>query len=369
MTDVGDFRAEFPALEHVAYFNAGTDGPVPMRAAEAAAAQARHEAELGRVGGPYSQEWWGSAAELRAGYAALLGCSSEEVAITRSTTDGVNTILLALDLGPDAEVLTTDEEHPGLLAPLGAARARRGVDVRVVPWDEIAGAVGPRTRLIACSHISWKSGRTIDVDALAATEVPVLLDGAQGIGAVPVDVKALGCDFYAASGQKWLCGPNGSGCLYVSEEQIGGLTPPWPSFFSLADPRGSLDLVVHGTAARLDVGMLALVDLKWALAALEVFRAAGWDWVFERSADLAARLAARLAQQGLEVSPRGPTTLVSWRAANAFATVERLAADGIAVRSIPDRGFVRASVGAWISDEEIERLVALAAAADGGGRS
>src|SRR4029077_19863106 len=97
------------------------------------------------------------------------------------------------------------------------------------------------TRLIACSHVSWISGRVVDVSALTATGAPVLLDAAQAAGAIPVDVHALGCDFYAGSGQKWLCGPEGSGCLYVSPERLDEVTAPWPGYMSVADPSQALD--------------------------------------------------------------------------------------------------------------------------------
>src|SRR5947199_356598 len=76
------------------------------------------------------------------------------------------------------------------------------------------------TRLVACSHVSWVSGQVVDASTLAASGAAVLLDAAQGIGAVPVDAYALGCDYYAASGQKWLCGPEGSGCLFVRAERL-----------------------------------------------------------------------------------------------------------------------------------------------------
>src|SRR5205807_1240421 len=132
----------------------------------------------------------------RAAYAELLGCHPECVALTGSTTDGVNTVIGGLDLRPGEEILTSDQEHPGLLAPLGLARRRQGVSVRVVPFAEIANEVGPRTRLIACSHVAWVSGRLADVAALTASGVPVLLDAAQALGAIPVDVQGLGCDFY-----------------------------------------------------------------------------------------------------------------------------------------------------------------------------
>jgi selenocysteine lyase/cysteine desulfurase len=95
----------------------------------------------------------------------------------------------------------------------------------------------------------------------------------------------------------------------------------------------------------------------WALASLGVLEAAGWSWVHERAASLAASLACRLAERGLAVGPRGRSTLVAWRAEDPDAEVTRLAAAGIVVRSIPAFGLVRASVGAWSSEAELDELV------------
>ena len=225
VTDPRHSAAQFPVLERLAYLNAGTEGPVPRAAAAGGArADRSRERSEGRCGRPYFDGRDGDGrASCASGYAGVLGCEPSELALTGSTTDGVNTVIAGLDLRAGDEVLTTDEEHPGLLAPLGRARRRHGISVRVVPFAELPGEVSPSTRLIACSHVSWVSGRVIDVAALRATGVPVLLDAAQAIGAIPVDVDALGCDFYAASGQKWLCGPEGSGCLYVRPDRLDEL--------------------------------------------------------------------------------------------------------------------------------------------------
>jgi selenocysteine lyase/cysteine desulfurase len=361
VTDPAAFRAEFPVLERLSYLNAGTEGPVPRRAAEAVHRRIDFETEGGRCGKPYFESVKGMAEELRTAYAGVLACEPAEVALTGSTTDGVNTVLAGLDLRAGDEVITTDEEHPGLLAPLGRARRRYGIEVRVVPFNELAGAVTPSTRLIACSHVSWVSGRVMDAGALTATGVPVLLDAAQAIGAVPIDVRALGCDFYAASGQKWLCGPEGSGCLYVKPERLDELLIPWPGYGSVADPMRALEFEPADGTARLDHGFPVGLRNAWALASLEVFAQAGWDWVYDRAARLAASLAERLTERGLEVGPRGRSTLVAWKADDAEAEVARLAEQGFVVRNIPVFGVVRASVGAWSSEEELERLVELAA--------
>lgn len=366
MTAAGDFswfRSQFPVFERLAYLNAGTEGPVPRRAAEAV--QSRMELELtqGRCGRPYFDELMELASRVRAGYAALLGCEPGEVALTGSTTDGVNTVLAALELGPGDEILTSDEEHPGLLAPLGLARRRFGVSIRVSPFGELAAHVSPRTRLIACSHVSWVSGRVVDADSLAQTGVPVLFDGAQGIGAVPVDVRALGCQFYAASGQKWLCGPEGSGCLFVAQEALDGLLIPWPGYGSLADPAQPLELEPAEGARRFDHGFPSGLRSSWVMASLAMLEDAGWDWIHQRSASLAESLATRLRELGLQVRDRGRSTLVSWAAADSQREVERMSAAGFVVRNIPAFDVVRASVGGWSSEEELERLAQLAAGA------
>ena len=357
------FRAQFPVFERLSYLNAGTEGPVPLRAAEAVRARIDLEAQRGRCGREYMESVLALAEAARAGYAEVLGCRPEEVALTGSTTDGVNTVIAGLDLRPGDEILTSDEEHPGLLAPLGRAKVRSGVSVRVVPFAELPGEVGGTTRLLACSHVSWVNGRVADVEALVATGVPVLLDAAQGLGAIPVDVSSLGVDFYAASGQKWLCGPEGSGCLFVRTERLEDLLVPWPGYGSVADPANALEFAPAEGTKRLDHGFPVPMRNAWALASLEMFRQVGWKWVHERAASLAERLAEHLAERGLQVAPRGRSTLVSWKVDDAAATVERLAAEQVVVRSIPSWELVRASVGAWTSEEEIERLAELAAGA------
>ena len=361
MADPAQFRSQFPVLERTSYLNAGTEGPLPQAAADAVRERIEFEVTNGRCGRPYFDSLMELAARLRAGYAKVLGCDSEEVALTGSTTDGVNTVVAGLDLRAGDEVITSDEEHPGLLAPLGRLRRERGIEVRVVPFAEVPGAVSSKTRLVAVSHVSWVSGRVADHVALTQTGVPFLLDAAQSIGAVPANVRELGCAFYAGSGQKWLCGPEGSGTLYVHPDHLEDLSVPWPGYGSLADAHDALNSPPAETVKRFDHGFPPGMRSAWALASLAVFESAGWEWVYGRAANLAASLASQLAEGGLEVWPRGRSTLVGWEAEDADAEVARLAEAGFVVRSIPSHGLVRASVGAWSSEEEIGALARLAA--------
>jgi selenocysteine lyase/cysteine desulfurase len=361
VTDAAAFRAQFPVLAEKSYLNAGTEGPLPAAAAQAVGERLAAETAHGRSGMDYIGTVKELAERVRASYAGLLGADPSDVALTGSTTDGCNTVLSGLDLRPGDQIITSDEEHPGLTAPLGRLR-RHGIEVVVVPFARIAEAVTSKTRLVACSHVSWVNGQVVDTEALTASGVPFLLDAAQGIGAVPVDVASLGCAFYAASGQKWLCGPEGSGSLFVRRDMLDELTVPWPGYSSIAPKTDPFDFEPAPDAGRLDHGFPPGVRSTWALASLEVFERAGWDWVHDRAASLAASLAEQLADRGLTVAPRGRSTLVSWSAEDPEAEVSRLAAESVVVRSIPSHGgLVRASPGAWSSEEEIARLAELAA--------
>jgi selenocysteine lyase/cysteine desulfurase len=355
--DLSGLRAEFPVLDRLAYLNAGTDGPLPARAVAAAREELERQAQEGRHHSHVErrQELTG---ELRAAYASLLGCEPSELALTTCTSDGLAQTIAGLRLGPGDEILTSDEEHPGLLGTLAAARELRGVSIRAAPLERIADAVDARrTRLVACSHVGWVSGRLAPAE-LAQLDVTVLLDGAQGVGAIPCDVRALGCDAYAGAGQKWLCGPDGTGMLYVSPALRERLEVSRRGYANLSDPNAGLAAQLHDDGRRFDTLMLSAEALACALEAVRVLERAGWHDVRARACALAARLVELLGEHGYEVAPRGATTLVSFASENPAGERARLAAQGVIVRDIPDRPWLRASVGAWNDEDDLRRLLA-----------
>jgi L-cysteine/cystine lyase len=349
-------RAEFPVLRRVAYLNAGTDGPLPARAVDAAAQELAREAQEGRARAHFERRGE-LVAELRSTYAVLLGCEPQEVALTSCTSEGMAQTIAGLPLERGDEILTSDEEHPGLLGALSAARELRGASIREVPLARIADEVGPRTRLVACAHVGWVSGSVAPAE-LAEVEVPVLLDGAQGVGAIAVDVHALGCDAYAGAGQKWLCGPDGTGMLYLSAAMRERLEVSKRCYGNLLDPDAGLDARVHEDARRFDSPALSAETLACALAASGVLESAGWAQVHQRGCELAASLASLLRERGREVAPRGHTTLVSFTSAEPEQERARLAESGSIVRNIPGRPWLRASVGAWNDEDDLDRLLA-----------
>jgi L-cysteine/cystine lyase len=354
--DIARLRDEFAVLRRHAYLNAGSDGPVPSAGLIAARAELERQASDGRFIAHFERRGE-LATAVRAGYSRLLGCAPADVALTTSTTEAISIAVAGLRLGPGDEIVTSDEEHPGMLGTLQAAHEIGGATVRVVPFDAVADAVGPATRLVACSHVSWVTGSVAPAE-LADVDVPVLLDGAQGVGAVPVDVGELACDLYAGAGQKWLCGPDGTGMLYVSARLRERVAPITRGYGSFADPGPGLDAVLHSDARRYDTPSLSAEALAFAEAALLTLAEAGWPAVHERGRKLAAQLATALAERGRSVAPRGDTTLVAFSSPDAARERDRLVELGVLVRDLPGRDLLRASVGAWNDEHDLERLLA-----------
>jgi L-cysteine/cystine lyase len=353
---MSSLRSEFPVLERLAYLNAGTDGPLPAKAVRAATDELAREAADGRTMAHFERRSELND-ELRAAYAAALGCDPGELALTTCTSEGIAQLIGGLDLGLGDEILTSDEEHPGLLGALAGARETKGVTVRMAPLTDIADAFDSRrTRLVACSHVGWMSG-LLAPESLAELDAPVLLDGAQGVGAIDVDVRTLGCAAYAGAGQKWMCGPDGTGMLYVSPQLRARLRIERRGYANLADPGAGLDAHPHGDARALDTMSLSAEAVAGALAAARVLEATGPRALHERARKLAARLVALLDEQGREVAPRGDTTLVSFASPDPEHEREHLRRQGVIVRNIPGAPWLRASVGAWNDEDDLDRLV------------
>jgi L-cysteine/cystine lyase len=349
-------RAQFPVLERLAYLQAGSVGPLSLATSDAMRAEAERNLREGRAGADYIERIVALRVELRSELAKLVGVEPGQVALTGSTTDGCNIVLAGLDLDPGDEVVTTTDEHFGLLGPLHASGA--SVVVVAPDPDAILAAVTHRTKLLAVSHVLWTTGDTLPVHELRTeTGLPILVDGAQSVGAIPVD--ALGLDFFTISGQKWLCGPESTGALVVAEPE--GVRVARPSYFSQKrhDPRGAFE--PWPDARRFDPCWVPAALMAGLMAAVALRPA----WRYERAAATAARCRELLLAAGQDVvTTANPATLVSWRPAGeeTAAVVERLYKAGVVVRDLPERGLVRASVGWWTSEEDLQRLVAALAA-------
>jgi L-cysteine/cystine lyase len=304
--------------------------------------------ERGRFGEPYFEKMLELRTQVRGRIGSLLGVATESVALTTSTTEACNIVLSGLGLHPSDEVVTTDEEHFGLLGALHSSRAR----VVVAPISGVLEAVTPETKLVALSHVSWVTGNRLDPGLIQSeTGVPVLVDGAQSAGAIPVE--AGGFDFYTVSCQKWLCGPDPLGALYVRDPER--LRVALPSYFSQDsyDPDGAF--VPSEGAARFDSGWTSVPYLAGMIAALD--RAP--EWRFEHARRMTDRCHELLAERFRVVTEPGASTLVSFEAeGEAEQIANELYERGVVVRNIPKTNLVRVSCGYWTDEDDLERLLA-----------
>jgi L-cysteine/cystine lyase len=351
-------RAKFPVLREYAYLNAGTFGPLASRTLAAMADLRAWEGEHGRAGGTYFEEMLARRTRVRELFAAQLGAPTENVALTDSTTQGVHIVVAGLGLGPDDEVVSTDAEHFGLTGPLAAAGVRfRIAAVKGKPsaevFDAIRALVTPKTRLLALSAVSWIDGTIFPWRELAdATGLPVLVDGAQATGAI--DVDATVADFFTVSAQKWLCGPDSTGALYVRD--TGHLAPRligYPAAESYDIAEGSW--VPKEGAARFDPSFTPATSLAGLEAALGDLP----DGRHARARELTERCRELLLAAGVDVvTEPGQATLVSFRVrGDTTETVTRLYERGVILRELPNTGLLRASVGWWNDESDLQRLV------------
>ena len=184
--------------------------------------------------------------EVREKMARFVNADPGEIAFTRNTTEGMNIIASGLDMNPGDEILTTDNEHVGGLCCWERKAAEEGVKINKVALplpprseDEIIGcfekAITGRTRVISLSHVTCTTGMRLPVKRICSMvrgwncdpgqRILVCVDGAQTLGWMKLDMKDLGCDFYANSPHKWLLSPMGTGFLYVKKEHIPRVRP------------------------------------------------------------------------------------------------------------------------------------------------
>ncbi|WP_309672130.1 aminotransferase class V-fold PLP-dependent enzyme [Gemmatimonas sp.] len=229
---------DFAFAPGLVYLQTGSLGPSPRPVIERTIASWK-ELELDPAHYAYGVHEHAMDA-VRAKAAAFLGCDTDELVLTRNTTDGMNAVAQGLTLAAGDRVLTTDQEHPGGRVGWDYVARRFGVVIDVVPIaptehdtnaivDRFAKAITPRTRVLSFSHLLSSTGLRMPVAELSALAKSrgclSVVDGAQAVGGIAVNVKTLGCDVYATSGHKWLLAPKGTGLLYLSKA-IGKTVDP-----------------------------------------------------------------------------------------------------------------------------------------------
>ncbi|HLZ83251.1 MAG TPA: aminotransferase class V-fold PLP-dependent enzyme [Caulobacteraceae bacterium] len=367
--DWAAFRALFPTLRHKAYLASGSYG---LLGAPVEAAIRRYMEDRLEKGADWGG-WVARAEAVRDGMAALLNAGADEIAVTASASAGINSLASALDFaGPRNKVVVSNFEFP-TGAQIWHAQERRGAVVEHVPEGPDGGvplahferAIDERTKLVQVTHVCYRNGQRLDVAGVAriARErgALVLLDCFQSVGALEVDVKALGVDFAVGGMLKYLLGTAGIGFLYADRRRIAEMVPTVGGWFAQADTN-AMDIFANDpspTAARFQAGTPPVMNCYAAEAGVGLIRAVGVAAIEARIRDLIGEAMDRLAEAGCKLATpredarRGPQVAI--RSTDAAALTERLAERGV-IASWRD-GNVRAMFHAYNDVSDIGALV------------
>jgi selenocysteine lyase/cysteine desulfurase len=297
--------------------------------------------------------------------AEFINATPAEIALTRSTVEGINHVVNAIDWDEDDVVLRTDLEHPAGVLPWERARDEHGIEIRELPTehgrldtDRLRDAIADTT-LVCLSSVSWSHGTQLPVaevvDIAHDAGAYVLVDAVQSPGQMPVDVEAWGADFVAASGHKWLLGLWGSGFLYVNEDVLDSLTPGRIGYFSVETPGEEYEF--RTDARQFELGTTAIAPYAALETAIEQIEAVGVERIDDRIDRLTDRLKDGLGDR--LVSPRDSESgLVTFAADDPDAVVAELQDEGIQIRSIPAPHACRVSVHATNTAADIDQLLA-----------
>ena len=288
-----EIRAQFPVTNDRKYFNTGSLGPSPQvvidkvcqntQLFESAGSEGRSKIKL-----------------VREKFADFLNAETEEISFTRNTTEGMNIAARSLPLIKGDEILLTDQEHIGGSAPWLALEKDIGVKVKQVKLDLsgkknleiLKSSIGPKTKIISFSHVTCTTGMVLPakeiVDLCRERNIFSVVDGAQSIGLIPIDLKAINPDIYAGSGHKWLYGPSGTGIFYMNRSIIDQCSPNHvgaytDSKFDLA----SLSLEYRMTTEREEYGTRNTPLIYGLESALDFIEELGLENIIRRREELA----------------------------------------------------------------------------------
>ena len=366
--DPGDLRESIPALDDATYLNTGASGPTPRHVVDAATDTLRYHAfraPAGEGAYAYAERVFD---EARAAVADHLGTVPGNVALTHSTGDGLARIAAAVDWAPGDVVVRLDHEHAANVLPWARLEREAGVEVRVVETfggrvdhEAFADAVAD-ARLVAFSSVCWTNGVRLDVPALTAIAqeagARVVVDAVQSVGQHAVDVTEWGADAVVGSGHKWLLGDWGSGFVYVDPGFADALHPAVLGYFGVEYPPQA-DYDLKPGAQRFEVGTRSLPPYAALTEAIATIEAVGVDSIEAEIERLTKRLKAGVPVDALHSPPPFESGLVSLDVDDPAATVQRLAANDVHVKTVPgpDGQLVRVSLHAFNTTRDVDQLL------------
>ncbi|HEY9864725.1 MAG TPA: aminotransferase class V-fold PLP-dependent enzyme [Candidatus Obscuribacterales bacterium] len=372
-------RQNFPALTNKAYFNYGGQGPLSQISMDAIVEGYKYMQFSGPFSGKVNQ-WQNQETQLtRHLLAKELGISPETLTFTENVTVGCNITLWGIDWQPGDHLLISDCEHPGILAIIQEIQRRFDLEVAFFPLREtlnqgdpvamISEYLKPHTRLLVISHILWNTGQVLPLTEIVDFchnnyNTKVLVDAAQSVGVLPLNLTETGVDFYAFTGHKWFCGPDGLGGLYVSAESLSELSPTFIGWRSIMGDEQGKPISWTPDGKRYEVATSAYPLYAALRQAIALHHQSGtaterYQQICQNSQYLWQKLSEIPQIQCLKNSPP-EAGLVSFQLTDGKShksLVNTLETQGIFLRTLLDPNCVRACVHYFTLTSEIDQLI------------
>jgi L-cysteine/cystine lyase len=378
LSDLERHRHQFPALQNKLYFNYGGQGPLPTASLDAILAGYT----LVQQEGPFSGKALGSITKqlalTRSAIAQELGVTADTITLTESVSVGCNIALWGLPWEKGDRLLITDCEHPGIVAAVHEISRRFGVEIDTCPVQAtlndgdpvgaIAEWVQPRTRLVVLSHVLWNTGQVLPLAEIIAAcrrqnpDVLLLVDAAQSVGVLPLNLTELDVDFYAFTGHKWLCGPDGAGGLYVRPALHDVLQPTFIGWRGICIDASGNPSGWEQDGTKFEIATSAFALYQGLQIAIKTHRQWGTSTQrYQRICNLSQRLWSSLQGlpniQTLHTSPP-EAGLVSFQVSGGAHAewVNALESQSILTRLIVDPNCVRVCLHYLTLESEVDRL-------------
>ena len=368
-----DPAAHFPILRRLAFFNHAGVAPI----SGPAAAALRNYAEQAEQQAYFRSGWYAHVEKAKQLAARLINAAGpHEIAIVPNTSTGLNMVAGGMNWVAGDSAVITNVEYPANRYPWENLK-RRGVElieVRQDPdgridGDDVADAVTNSTRVVSVSHVQYASGYRMDVRPISEmvhkAHGYLCVDAIQSVGAMPVDVQALGIDFLAADGHKWMLGPEGCGIFYCREDLIELLHPPVVGWMNMVDPvnYGDYRFELQKDARRFEPGTYNIAGIAAMAASLELLVETGMAEVWSRIEALTARLCDGLKAKGYQIfSPRGEderSGIITFKPPAGAPPLQKIVADleALNIVIVMREGRLRASPHFYNTEAQIDALV------------
>lgn len=303
--DWGKIKSQFTIAENRRHFNTASIGPSPLVVQETTISTLR---TINRFG----KEQHKLVNETREKLAQFVNSNPNQIAITRNTTEGMNIIARSLKLKKGDEVIISSEEHVGGTTPWLTLQQEIGINVVVVDIfgkenrtsNLIEEAITPKTKVISLSHITCTTGTILPISNVICLckkhQIISVIDGAQALGQIPLNLNELKPDFYVSSGHKWLFGPNGTGMLYLNKPFLEQTPPLFAGAYtdlSYDSKNGNYEFVKH--ASRYEYGTINAPIMAGLGSAVDFINQIGIINVNIRGKQLALRF-----RNGIKTHPK-----------------------------------------------------------------